>query len=49
MPLVPGDLAPEWRLLAAVDDTVTELALDSVLSRCSYLVLTTYPLDFTGG
>ena len=49
MPLTAGDRAPDWKLLAAVDGKVVEVTLDSLLEGHTGLVLTTYPLDFTGG
>lgn len=49
MPLIPGDMAPDWRLLAAIDDTVAEVTLESLLEGHTSLTITTYPLDFSGG
>jgi len=49
MPLKPGDTAPEWTMLAALDHGVGELSLAPLLAPHTALVLTTYPLDFTGG
>jgi hypothetical protein len=49
MPLKPGDPAPDWKLLAVVDGKTVEVTRASLLEGHSSLVVTTYPLDFSGG
>jgi peroxiredoxin len=47
--LQPGDTAPEFLVLAAMDGEVSETSLESLLEGKRGVVLTTYVLDFTGG
>lgn len=49
MGLAQGDTAPDFTLLAAIDDRVAEASLSSLLEGHHGLVIHTYPLDFTGG
>lgn len=49
MALRVGDRAPDWTLAAAVNNSVGEVSLGSLLEGRRGLVLTSYPLDFTGG
>ncbi len=49
MALRVGDRAPDWTLAAAVENAVGEVSLESLLTGKRALVLTSYPLDFTGG
>jgi glutaredoxin-dependent peroxiredoxin len=44
-----GDRAPDWTLAAAIHNAVGEVSLTSLLEGKAGLVLTSYPLDFTGG
>jgi peroxiredoxin len=44
-----GDRAPDFLLLAAHGDDITEVSLQRLLDGKRGLVLTTYVLDFTGG
>ena len=47
--LRPGDIAPDFLVLAAVDGEISETSLESLLEGKRGVVLTTYVLDFTGG
>lgn len=49
MSLNVGDPAPQFAVLSAIDGKVEEVTRDSLLDHHSGLVLTSYPLDFTGG
>ncbi|HZT96616.1 MAG TPA: hypothetical protein VFB34_07235 [Chloroflexota bacterium] len=49
MPLSVGATAPEWSLLAAHNNAISQVSLRSLLDPHKALVLTTFPLDFTGG
>lgn len=49
MGLHVGDRAPDWTLAAAVNNAVGEVSLETLLEGRRGLVLTSYPLDFTGG
>ncbi len=47
--LQSNDTAPDFSLLAAVEGKVEQVSLDSLLHDHAGLVITSYPLDFTGG
>jgi peroxiredoxin len=47
--LMVGDPAPDFALIAARRDEVSEVSLGQLLDGKRGVVLSTYPLDFTGG
>jgi peroxiredoxin len=47
--LVVGDPAPDFTLMAARGDEVSETSLRRLLEGNRGVVLSTYALDFTGG